>query len=366
MNEEEKKFALALNEIQDVGIVSIKKLLSKFGSFRNIFNADIDAISSVEGVGIERARRIRNFNEWNKIEKLIEECEKKDIRIYTLMDKDYPKNLREIYDPPVVLFCRGEIIPEDKFGIAVVGSRKMTEYGRRVTEKIAAELALMGICIVSGLARGIDSTAHGAALDRNGRTVAVLGSGVCNIYPPENKRLADRIIQRGAIISEFHPYEPPKKENFPRRNRIISGMTIGTVVTEATLNSGALITSSFALEQGREVFAVPGNITSKNSEGTNYLIKKGAKLVSSVEDILEEIMPFIPSLKDTIKEQKAAPAVILKEDEKAVFDILEEPLNLDEILIKTGLNISNLVDIILKLEIKGLIIKREGRYIRRN
>ncbi|MCS7163890.1 MAG: DNA-processing protein DprA, partial [Thermodesulfovibrio sp.] len=224
----------------------------------------------------------------------------------------------------------------------------------------------VGITIVSGLARGIDSIAHKAALSAEGRTIAVLGSGVSHIYPPENKIIAEKIIENGAIISEFYPDDGPKRENFPRRNRVISGLSFGTLVTEAAINSGALITASFALEQGREVFAVPGNITSKNSEGTNYLIQKGAKLVTKIEDILEEIEHFVPLLKklkkDYFGESKTEK---LDNDEKIIFNILNEPLYLDEIIMKTGINTAKVLEILLGLEINGLITKIEGKYVRR-
>lgn len=361
MFSEETRFCLALNGIKDLGPVLIKRLFIRFSSAKNIFSSSIEELSEVEGIGIERAKRIKEFNKWNDIDRIMKLCEKGEIKIYSFNDVQYPALLKEIYDPPVVLFCKGEIKPEDQNGLAIVGSRKLTEYGRRVTEQLASEAALYGITIVSGLARGIDSVAHKSALSQGGRTIAVLGSGVLHIYPPENKTLAEKIIQNGAIISEFYPEEGPKKENFPKRNRIISGISIGTVVTEAAINSGALITASLALEQGREVFAVPGNITSKNSEGTNYLIQKGAKLVTKIEDILEEIMQFVPSLKKRNKNE----TVELSSEERAIFNILDEPLTVDEVVLKTGISISKVLEILLKFEITGLINKIEGKYMRR-
>ncbi|WP_353684764.1 DNA-processing protein DprA [Thermodesulfovibrio sp. 3907-1M] len=361
MFSEETRFCLALNEIKDLGPVLVKRLLIKFNSAKKIFSSSIEELAEVEGIGIERAKRIKEFNNWNEIDRIMKLCEKREIKVYSFNDAQYPGLLKEIYDPPVVLFCKGEIKPEDQTGLAIVGSRKLSEYGRRVTEQLSSEAALYGITIVSGLARGIDSVAHKSALSQGGRTIAVLGSGVLYIYPPENRTLAEKIMQNGAILSEFYPEEGPKKENFPKRNRIISGISIGTVVTEATINSGALITASFALEQGREVFAVPGNITSKNSEGTNYLIQKGAKLVTKIEDILEEIMQFIPSL----KKQNKTETVELDNEERAIFDILDEPLTADEIVLRTGINVSKVLEILLKFEINGLINKTEGKYIRR-
>ncbi|MEN2985673.1 MAG: DNA-processing protein DprA, partial [Thermodesulfovibrionaceae bacterium] len=235
----------------------------------------------------------------------------------------------------------------------------------RVTEKLTDQRASYGITVISGLARGIDSIAHSSALKAQGRTIAVLGSGVSYIYPPENKYLAEKIVRNGAILSEFYPDEKPQKEHFPKRNRIISGMSIAILVTEAGENSGALITASFALDQGREVFAVPGNITSENSKGTNFLIKKGAKLVQTVEDILEEIKQFIPSLKETIIKSDEK-FIELREEEKVIFDILKEPHSIDEIVYKTRKNISEILATLLNLEIKGAVIKIEGRYVRRH
>lgn len=367
MFNEEIRYCLALNEIKDLGPVLIKRLLLKFGSAKKIFHANPEELASVEGIGMERAKRIKNFDKWNVVEKIIKICENRGIAIYSLNEEKYPKLLREIHDPPVVLFCKGELLLEDNIALSIVGSRKFSEYGRKVTEKLAYDIASLGITVVSGLARGIDSIAHNSTLLAGGRTIAILGSGVSHIYPPENKILAEKIIKNGAIISEFYPDESPRKENFPRRNRIISGVSFGTLVTEATINSGALITASFALEQGREVFAVPGNITSKNSEGTNYLIQKGAKLVTKVEDILEEIEQFIPFLKKLTNEfkNKTIQNDKLDSDEKIVFNILNEPLYLDEIILKTGMNTAKVLEILLRLEINGLINKIEGRYVRR-
>lgn len=365
MNKEEIIKILALTEIKEVGVVSIKKLLSNFGSAERVFDASVDELLNIEGIKLETAKKIKSFNEWNKVYDILKTCEKREIEIYSINDDRYPRLLREIHDPPAVLFCKGKIEEIDNFGIAVVGSRKLTDYGKRVTEKFASELSSFGITVVSGLARGIDSIAHNSALSAGGRTIAFLGSGVSVVYPPENKKLAERIVNSGALLSEFYPDEPPKRENFPKRNRLISGMTIGTLVTEASINSGALITAKFALEQGREVFAVPGNIISKNSEGTNFLIKKGAKLVQNIDDILEEIKPFIPSLKESHIKQESKKTVDLNEEERAIFSLIESPLLLDDIVLKTKMNVSKIMEILLKLEIIGLIEKFEGKYVRR-
>lgn len=213
-------------------------------------------------------------------------------RTLSLLDKDYPANLKYIYDPPSILYIKGNILPEDTIAVAVVGSRRATYYGLKNAENLGFQLAAGGITIISGLARGVDSAAHRGALKARGRTIAVLGSGLNKIYPRENEELVEEIAQNGAVISEFALDTPPLRQNFPRRNRIISGLSLGVVVVEAAKRSGALITANFALEQGREVFALPGKIDSFTSKGTHDLIKQGAKLVESIEDIIEELEPL--------------------------------------------------------------------------
>lgn len=365
MFSEEIRYCLALTQIKDFGPVLVKKLLLKFGSAKQIFNAELLELASVEGIGRERAKNLKNFNGWDGVDKILRLCEKRGIKIFSFHDSHYPELLREIHDPPPVLFCRGEMKPEDQRGLAIVGSRRPTEYGRKVTQRIAEELARAGITIVSGLARGIDSLAHVSAISSGGRTIAVLGSGVSFIYPPENRALAEKIIKNGAILSEFYPDDGPRKENFPKRNRIISGISIGTLITEAGINSGALITAGFALEQGREVFAIPGNITSKNSEGTNLLIQNGAKLVTGLKDIVEEIGHFIPSLKKS-NVKTWYETVEVDDEEKDILNILNETTTADELVLKTGMDIAKILNILLRLEIKGLITRIEGRYMRRH
>lgn len=211
------------------------------------------------------------------------------IKTLTLQDKNYPANLRHIYQPPSIIYFRGEVLLEDNIAVAVVGSRRATDYGLGNAERLGFELASRGVTVISGLARGIDTAAHKGALRAGGRTIAVLGSGLDVMYPSENKRLADEITRYGAVISEFEPDAPPARHNFPKRNRIISGLSLGVVIVEAAKRSGSLITADFALEQGREVFALPGKVGSFTSEGTHNLIKQGAKLIESIEDIVEEL-----------------------------------------------------------------------------
>lgn len=222
---------------------------------------------------------------------------KHKIRILSINDSAYPESLKNIYGPPKILYVKGELKKEDALGIAIVGSRLASGYGLTQAEKFGFELARLGITVISGLARGIDTKAHLGALKAGGRTIAVLGSGLLNIYPPENKNLSDKISCLGAVISEYPLNTKPLAENFPRRNRIISGLSLGVVVIEAGKRSGALITARCALEQGREVFSLPGKLDSENSFGTNELIKDGAKMTTSVEDILEELAPYIKNWK---------------------------------------------------------------------
>lgn len=356
-------YLTALCKIRELSPSLIRTLLENFGSPQRIFKASSDELEIF--LKRDKVDKIRKFNEWKEIETLLKSLEREKISVLSISDPNYPSLLKEIYDPPVLLFYRGSIERIDHFGLAIVGSRKVSEYGRKVTEKLSFELASLGITIVSGMARGVDSLAHNGALNAKGRTIAVLGSGLLRIYPPENRTLAERIAENGALITEFFPEEPPRRENFPRRNRIISGMTIGTVVTEAALKSGALITASYALEQGKEVFAVPGNITSQNSEGANFLIKKGAKLVQKVEDVLEEIKHYIPTLKDTIRRYEETIKVDLSEDEQAIINEIDSPVTLDELVIRTNRSVAELLDILLRLEIKGQLLKREGKYFRR-
>ncbi|NQT23051.1 MAG: DNA-protecting protein DprA [Candidatus Omnitrophica bacterium] len=235
------------------------------------------------------AKNLKTYSSANSLDKEIELIEKLGIKVITIDDKEYPSNLKHIYNPPKVLYVKGKIVPKDHYSIAVVGARKSSTYGRETAARLARELAEKSITVVSGMARGIDTYAHRGALESGGRTIAVLGCGINIIYPPENKSLMEEISKSGAVISEFPINTPPLRRNFPMRNRIISGLSFGVVVVEAAEKSGSLITASLALEQGREVFSVPGRVDTRLSRGTLALIKEGAKLVENVDDILEEV-----------------------------------------------------------------------------
>ncbi len=285
------------------------------------------------------------------------------VEVFSLTDKDYPTNLRYIYDPPSTFYVKGKILPEDNVAIAIVGSRRATYYGLKNAQSLSFELAAKGITIISGLARGIDSAAHRGALEAKGRTIAVLGSGLNIIYPRENKKLAEKISQNGAVVSEFPLDTAPHPHNFPRRNRIISGLSLGVVVIEAAKKSGALITANCALEQGREVFALPGKVDSFTSCGTHSLIKEGAKLVGSVEDIIEELEPLkFCRAAQTKSEGKAGIEPNLPQEERQVYSCLSsEPVHLDELVQKVDISYGKLLTSLLKLEYKKLIKELPGK-----
>ena len=271
---------VALSMAPGVGSVLFKRLTEAFGSPEGVFHATAKDLERVEGIGPKVISCLKRFGWKAQVAKELRGLEKAGARLVTWNEEEYPRSLKEIYDPPPLLYVRGSLTPEDQKAVAVVGSRYPTTYGQMYAQRIAMGLSRRGVTVVSGLARGVDSAAHGAALTAGGRTVGVLGCGIDVIYPPENGRLLEAVASCGAVISEFPLGTPPDSDHFPIRNRIISGMSLGVVVVEATLRSGSLITARFALEHGREVFAVPGNADSARSAGTNRLIRQGAKLVT--------------------------------------------------------------------------------------
>ncbi|MCX5687695.1 MAG: DNA-processing protein DprA [Candidatus Omnitrophica bacterium] len=262
MNDTER--FLILNMIEDIGSVRTQELLKHFSSLENVFKASQIQIEKTEKIGLVLAARMQQAIKEINLKKELDLIKKHDVKVITFLEKEYPENLKNIYDPPVVLYVKGKILPDDKLAVAIVGSRLASFYGLQTAEKLGFELASQGITVVSGLARGIDSSAHKGALKAKKRTIAVLGSGLANIYPEEHIDLADKISESGAVISEFPMTMGPNKGNFPRRNRIISGLSLGVVCVEAAEKSGALITCDYALEQGREVFAVPGKVDWKS------------------------------------------------------------------------------------------------------
>jgi len=352
------RYWIALSMVPDVGPVRARKLLSVFRTPENIFDAKMNELKGLEGIGIHIANNIKGFSLWKSVENQIGVLEKKEIHAVCMNDPAYPEMLRELEDAPVVLYMKGDILPQDRYSIAIVGSRTMTDYGAAVAERFSRDLVTMGFTIVSGMARGIDSLAHTAALKAGGKTIAVLGSGVDVPYPPENKTLMEKIAYSGCVMSEFPPGTPPEKENFPRRNRLISGLSLGVLVIEAAAASGALITARYANDQGKTVFAVPGNITSRKSAGTNRLVRDGAVPVQSAEDILGELAPVLKGFirsKDKLK-------IEVNDDEKILCNLLSgEPKQVDVISRESGWPASKVLGTLLGLELKGAVKQITGK-----
>jgi DNA processing protein len=354
---------LGLSMVSGVGAARLRLLVNHFGDPETVMNATERELIGVDGIDKSLARKIiseRDFEE--DIQLQLSRLNKSEARIVTFWDKDFPENLKKIYDPPVMLFIRGELSSSDKYSVAVVGTRNPTTYGKHVAEKFAAELAEHGIVVVSGLARGIDTISHTTTVRSGGRTIAVLGSGVDVIYPSENKRLAEQILVGGAIISEYYMGSKPDAVNFPRRNRIISGISLGTVLVETDVNGGAMITASFALDQNREVFAVPGQVFERKGRGTNKLIKEGrAKLVEDISDVVEELRYKLrPILKDQPKPQTKIQLSIF---EQKIFDVLsDDPIHVDVLSEKCKMSTSDILVQLLGLELKGVVKQLPGKY----
>lgn len=353
-------YLLALCGIPVLGPVHQRRLIRAFGTPEAVFSVPLKDLSAVEGIGQKRAQAIKSFKEWATLQKDMERIEKKGVTLLKSESGQYPEGLKDLGEhAPLVIYMKGDIIEEDRFSIALVGSREPTPYGLAITEKLAGDLSEMGFTVVSGLARGIDTAAHMGSLKRGGRSIAVLGSGIDVPYPAENKGLMERMARTGAVISEYPPGTPPLRENFPRRNRLISGLSMGVLVAEAAVKSGALITARCALDQGREVFAVPGNINSPFSEGTNRLIKDGARVVMSAEDIVEELAP---QLKGFIKKSKKQEKISVSDEEKALCDIMNrEPVHVDVISRQSGLQAHKALAVLLGLELKGIVKQIAGK-----
>ncbi|MBF8984290.1 DNA-protecting protein DprA [Lutibacter sp. B2] len=356
MNKIEEKYYIAwLLNVKGVGNKTLSKLLSYFGSAENIFKSKYESLNNIRGINKNVIHNIVENKSEDKVKQILNSLEKYNIDLLQKTDVDYPENLKHIYDPPMILYKKGIIDHEDANAIAIVGSRKASAYGKYVTHELAKELAKRNITIVSGMAYGIDTIAHQTALDHGGRTIAVLGCGLDICYPKTNYNLMKNIQNNGAIISEYPVGIQPVAGNFPARNRIISGLSKGVIIIEASLKSGSLITANFALEQGRDVFAVPGNINSTGSCGTNKLIQEGAKLVTCIEDVLEELNIKISTKNDDIE-------VDLSETELEIYNaILEkQPLHVEELMKGYKWNMNEINGIITILELKGIIQRFPG------
>lgn len=355
---------VVLNMVGEIGSIRLNRLLEFFEKPENILRAPKERLTAVCGIADKIAAKITALKR-EDLEKELKSAKKLGLRIMTIGEEDYPENLKNIIDPPIVLYINGKLKEEDKSSIAIVGSRRASFYGLSTSEKFAYALSERGLTIVSGMARGIDTYAHRGALKQGGRTIAVIGSGFGHLYPEENFRLAEEIARNGAVISEFPVNTQPFPQNFPRRNRVISGLSQAVLVVEAAQNSGALITADFALEQGRDVFALPGEVGSATSYGTNALIKEGAKLVSCVDDILEEF--FLPQAED---DKGAAGEPLppgLRGEEDMIYNVLSaEAIQIDELAAKTNMEIPQISGILLKLRLRKLIKELPGKQFARS
>lgn len=358
---------LRLSLVPGVGPLTRQALLERFGSAEAVLAAAPSQLREVAGVGTTLARKILAAHEEIDAEQELRLCREAGVTIVADTDAAYPRLLREVHSPPAFLFVHGELKPEDALAVAIVGTRHASSYGRQQAERLAAGLARAGLTIVSGLARGIDAVAHRAAIQAGGRTLAVLGSGVLNIYPPEHKGLAEEIRGHGALLSENPPLCEPVAGAFPQRNRLISGLSLGVIVIEAAERSGALITARHAMEQGREVFAVPGRVDSRTSRGCHRLIRDGAKLVECVEDVLEEFGPLVeaaPRPDGTVMHHPAE--LKLNELELQVLNAIpSDPINIDRVVESCGLPVQRVLATISVLEMRSLIRRVSGSSVMR-
>ena len=360
---------VALNLIEGVGPVRLRQLLEAFGDAPSILRASKQQLLQARNIGEETAEAISNWEKTVDLSAELKRIADFGCRIVIQADPEYPELLRQIYDPPIVLYVKGDLLTKDKNAVAMVGSRMTTHYGTEVARKLAYQMAYVGVTVVSGGARGIDSAAHQGALTAKGRTIAVLGTGINLVTPPENAELFERIAASGAVITQFPFNRPPDKQSFPIRNRIVASMTLGTIVVEANMTSGALITANFAVEYGRQVFAVPGRIDSPRSKGCHELIKKGAKLCESAEDVLSEFEYLFPASNRPAapSETGVLPAIELSDNEQKVFDALDhEESNIDEIIRHSALPSSAVSVALLSLEMKRLIRQLPGKIFVKN
>jgi len=377
---ESKQWWVALRLVPNLNRVRFYTLIDHFQSPEAVFGATAKEIASLRGFNEELARSILAAPERRAWEAEFELIAKYGVRLLTLEDEEYPENFRQSSFPPPLLYVRGNLDPLDRFSVAVIGSRRATQYGKTVAEEFSARLAQAGVTIVSGFARGVDSVAHRAALASGGRTIGVLGNGLGVCYPSENSRLAEEIVSRGALMSEYPMLAPPDRFNFPERNHLIAALALGTLVVEAAEKSGALITAREALEENRFVFAVPGDITRENSRGTNALIQAGAKLVQSAEDILTEMAPVLRGLLNSNKQNSrlspepisglpsssaAAPGEEkLDELERVVLShVRQEPVYFDALLARmdASVTVQQLSSVLFSLEMKRLVKQLPGR-----
>ncbi|MGB8341322.1 MAG: DNA-processing protein DprA [Chthoniobacterales bacterium] len=354
---------IALNMLPTMGPVRLRRLLEVFDTPERILSAKRSALRAIDGIGNEVAEQIANWEGTVDLSAELERIREFGAEVITAESPTYPRQLHEIHAPPIVLYVWGELTERDQHAIGVIGSRRTSHYGAECAKKLSYQLAYAGLTIISGLARGIDTAAHQGALAAKGRTIAVIGSGLTKLYPPENAALADKIRSgNGAVVSEFSMTVEPDRQTFPMRNRIISGWSHGILVVEAGLNSGALITASQAIEQGRSVYAVPGHINAPTAHGSNRLIQQGAKLVMDASDILDDLQILLPE-KQKLPEASARPLPELSEDERRVYDAIhaaETPI--DAITATSNLPSATVSSALLRLELKHLVKQLPGKY----
>jgi len=356
---------LRLAMARGIGPLLFRRLVDRFGSPQAVLHASDQELLSVEGIGTKAVRAIAEVRQSPAAEEELQICRAN--RIDLLTDADFPPLLNELPDTPHVLFCRGELTPADSIAIGIVGTRRPTPYGIAQAERLAKSLARAGFTIVSGLARGIDAAAQRGALAAGGRTVAVLASGLLNIYPPEHRELADEVANQGALLSEALPRFKPLAQSFPQRNRLISGLSLGVIVVEAATRSGALITARHAMEQGREVFAVPGRVDNRMAEGCHRLIRDGARLVESPDDVLEELGPLSEPVERSEEEVVHHPAELqLNDVEKAVLGAVSpEPTAIDAVVAGCGLPVQRVLSTLSILEMRRLVRRVSGTQVAR-
>ncbi|HEY3860336.1 MAG TPA: DNA-processing protein DprA [Verrucomicrobiae bacterium] len=366
---DDREAFIALNLIDGIGPVRARLLIEHFGEAAAILRANASELRRVNGIGPETAAAIAGWEKSIDLTGELQRIEQFGCRVVIASDEAYPPLLKQIYDPPIVLYVKGELTSKDQNAVAIVGSRMTTHYGIETARKLAYQLAYIGVTVVSGGARGIDTAAHQGALQSKGRTVSVLGTGINIVFPAENRELFERIAAQGAVVTQFPFNHKADKQSFPIRNRLVAGMTLGTVVVEANLSSGALITARMAADNGRQVFAVPGRIDSPRSKGCHELIKNGAKLCEGAEDILCEFEYLFPANNrpSMIKDAPSLPALSLSDNETALYDLIDnQETGIDDIIRRSGLPASAVSVALLGLEMKRLVRQLPGKMFVKN
>lgn len=362
---EETRAVLALSMVPKLGLQRVRALVQHTGSARSLFKKNVEELISVPGIGLATADLIVQFNQWDRIEKFEKKAEQLQVTVISFMDECYPKRLLQIYDAPLILWVKGSLEVLDSPGLAIVGTRNPTPYGHKMTSLLTTEAVKKGLTVYSGLAYGVDTIAHRTAIEKGGRTVAVLGSGIDWIYPASNKKLAERIVQDGgAIITEYLPGTKPDAGNFPIRNRIVSGLSLGVLVVETSEKGGSRITANIALDQGREVFVVPHALDNPHGTGCNELIKKGyGKLVQDFEDIAEEIQweQEEESSKIEVEPKVQDFSGISEELQKVVAVIVQGAHQVDEIAEKLEMSTQDVLVRLLELEFANVVVQRAGK-----